>query len=287
MGERLMKNLARFILAILLLTLGSTPVLADAPEQCGSVDSITPGDSVTDAAGDVLPAHIDITEISTSLSGETLTVVFHLRDLPEFLTFNQTALGEGAMEYSWRAAIDVDNDRSTGRDGFDSLLSAYHIAFLLHGGSDADTTAPIGEMMEASVWKTLEDGSVQSEGYCVRIEETLSVGSTSDSAQQWPPDLRSTSSETRSGSFTCYGGSDLAISAEADTITIADEIPGITSESRLAFFAFDARFTDEFDQIACHAPYVSFVTNLGHTALHDTGSTIRPDTGAGIRRIPR
>ncbi len=281
------KSLARFLLVILLLTSGSTPVLARTPEQCGSVDPITPGDSVTDAAGDVFPAHIDITGINTSLSGEKLTVVFHLRDLPEFLTFNQTALGEGTMEYSWKAAIDVDNDRSTGRGGFDRLLIAYHIAFLLDKGADADTTAPIEEMMEASVWETLEDGSIQSEGYCVRIEEIRSGGSASDSAQQWPPDLRSTSSETRSSSLTCYGGSDLVISAEADTITIADVIPGITSDSRLAFSAFDARFMDEFDQIACHAPYISFVINPGHTALYDTSSTSRSDTGVGIRRIQR
>ena len=89
------KNCARFLLVILLLTSGSTSVLAHTPEQCGSVDPIRPGDTVTDAVSDVPAAYIDITEVETSLSGERLTVVFHLRDLPETLTFNRTEFGEG------------------------------------------------------------------------------------------------------------------------------------------------------------------------------------------------
>ena len=61
----------------------------------------TPGDSVTDDVLDVQEMSlansdepvgadnamdIDITGIDSSLSGEKLTVVFHLRDLPETLT---------------------------------------------------------------------------------------------------------------------------------------------------------------------------------------------------------
>ena len=53
----------------------------------------------------------------------------------------------------------MDNDRSTGPGGFDTLLTVYHIAFLSHGGSDADVTAPIGEMLEVSVWEINPDGS--------------------------------------------------------------------------------------------------------------------------------
>ena len=121
------KNLARIVVLALLLVSGSIPVLAQEPDPCSSVEPIRPGDSVTDAVSDVPAAHIDITEVETSLSGESLTVVFHLRDLPESLTFNRTELGQGTMEYSWEVAIDVDNDRSTGPGGFDTLLSAYHV----------------------------------------------------------------------------------------------------------------------------------------------------------------
>ena len=167
-------------------------------------------------------AHIDITEVETSLSGETLTAVFHLRDLPETLTFNRTEFGRGTKEYEWEVAIDADNDRSTGLGGFDTLLTAYHIAFLSHEGTDADTTAPIEEMLEASVWETHPDGSTGT-----------------------------------------YGAADLAVSAEADTITIVGVIPGITSESRLAFSAYDVQFAGEADQIACHDPYSKSVDPWG------------------------
>ena len=111
------KNYVHFFLAILLLIAGSTPVLAQTPEQCGSMEPIRPGDTVTDAVSDVPAGHIDITEVETSLSGERLTVVFHLRDLPETLRFNRTEFMQGTKEYGWEVAIDVDNDRSTGPAG--------------------------------------------------------------------------------------------------------------------------------------------------------------------------
>ncbi len=84
------KNLSRFLLAVFLLAAGTTPVLSHEAGHCGSVEPIRPGDSVTDAVSDVPAAHVDLTEVETSLSGQRLTVVFHLKDLPETLTFNRT-----------------------------------------------------------------------------------------------------------------------------------------------------------------------------------------------------
>ena len=216
------KNYVHLLLFVLLLTSGSTPVLAHSPDQCGSVEPIRPGDSLTDTVSDVPAAHIDITEVETSLSGETLTAVFHLKDLPETLRFNRTEHGEGSKEYEWEVAIDADNDRSTGPGGFDTLLTAYHIAFMSHQGTDADTIAPVGEMLEAAVWETRADGSTST-----------------------------------------LADADLAVSAEEDTITISGYIPGITSESRLAFEAYDAGFRGETDHIACHVPYSKSVTSWG------------------------
>ena len=231
------KNYVHFFLAILLLIAGSTPVLAQTPEQCGSMEPIRPGDTVTDAVSDVPAAHIDITEVETSLSGERLTVVFHLRDLPETLRFNRTEYGKGTKEYEWEVAIDVDNDRSTGPGGFDMLLSAYHITVMSRKGTDADVTAPIGEMMEASVWEIHPDGSTSTTTYST---EVYSGGS---------------SRTIEDGGSTIY--------VEADTITIADVIPGITSESRLAFSAYDVQFAGEADQIACHDSYKKSVSFWG------------------------
>ncbi|MDE0080056.1 MAG: hypothetical protein OXO50_21240, partial [Caldilineaceae bacterium] len=77
------KNLAGFLLVVILLATGTAPVVAHEVSQCGLVEPIRPGDTLTDTVSDVPAAHIDITEVETSLSGESLTVVFHLKDLPE------------------------------------------------------------------------------------------------------------------------------------------------------------------------------------------------------------
>ncbi len=230
------KNCARFLLAVLLLISGSTPALAQASDQCGSVEPIRPGDTVTDAISDVPAAHIDITQVETFLSGERLTVVFHLRDLPETLRFNRTEFGQGTKEYEWEVAIDVDNDRSTGPGGFDMLLTAYHITFRPYKGADADMTAPIGEMVEAGIWKIHPDGSTSTETYSTEIYSGESSKTIED------------------------GGA--TVHVEADTITISDVIPGITSASRLAFEAYDVQFAGEADQIACHDPYKKSVGSL-------------------------
>ena len=223
------RNYVRFLLVIFLLATGTDPVVAYEASQCGSVEPVRPGDTVTDAVSDVSAAHVDITEVETSLSEETLTVVFHLRDLPETLTFNRTELGKGTKEYEWEVAIDVDNDRSTGPGGFDALLTAYHIAFLSHKGSDADTTAPIGEMLEVSVWEINPDGSTSTATHSTEVHSD--------------------------GSASTYRDGVPAISAEANTITMVGVVPGITSESRLAFEAYDAGFPGESDWIECHDPF--------------------------------
>jgi len=145
----------------------SAPVFwVDDSPQCSSVELFAPGDSVADDVADVqvwslaksdVPvdadtAHFDITGIDTSLSGENLRVVFHLRDLPESLTFNRTGIQKGMMEYRWEVQIDVDNDRNTGfGGGFEYLLSAHHIAFLSESGENVIT--PVSYGLESNVWR--------------------------------------------------------------------------------------------------------------------------------------
>lgn len=134
--------------------------------KCSSVEAFRPGDSVTDDVSDVQErsrrnpdepadadnAHIDITGISSSLSGEKLKVVFHLRDLPESLTFNRSGIRKGTVEYEWEVQIDVDNDRNTGfGGGFEYLLIAHHIAFLAESRENVIT--PISYGLKSDVWR--------------------------------------------------------------------------------------------------------------------------------------
>ncbi|MCZ0941249.1 MAG: hypothetical protein OXJ55_21605, partial [Caldilineaceae bacterium] len=89
----------------------------------------------------------------TSLSGETLTAVFHLRDVPEALTFDRAGVPDDELEYSWKVFVDADNDPETGFGGIDYTLSAVHKVSALSGGSV--TTAPIaaGRNVEVSTRK--------------------------------------------------------------------------------------------------------------------------------------
>jgi len=138
----------------------------EAYSNCSSAEAFTPGDSVTDDVADVQirrpaqseepvvfdTAHIDITGIDSSLSGEKLKVVFHLRDLPESLKFNRASTQKGTMEYWWAVHIDVDNDRNTGfGGGFEFLLSAHHIAFLFE--SRESVMIPVSYGLKSDVWR--------------------------------------------------------------------------------------------------------------------------------------
>ncbi len=95
--------------------------------QCTPYDApVRAGNAVADDVSDVPAAHIDITAVDTSLSGETLTAVFHLRDVPEALTFDRAGVPDDEPEYSWKVFVDADNDPETGFGGIDYTLSAVH-----------------------------------------------------------------------------------------------------------------------------------------------------------------
>ena len=191
------------------------PSLRTLSSQCGPDEvMIAPGQAITDEASDTLAAHIDITEVNTDLSGETLAVVILLRDVPESLTFDRTGVPENAMEYMWEASIDVDNDLETGFDGFDYTLSASHFVF----SPDSDrsiTTARLGNKVQVDTWKSdvSPDGS-----YSYRLLERARI----------------------------------EVSTQANTITLVGDIPGITSESRLAIQTYD--YFDGAEKVECHIP---------------------------------
>ena len=127
------------------------------PGQCNPDElAISPGQTVTDEVSAVQAAHIELTAVTTKLSGETLTVVFHLRDIPESLTFDRTGLHEGRVEYKWEVSIDVDNDLNTGAGGFEYTLSALH--FVHSSSVDANTTEAIQDKVPAHLWRVAPDG---------------------------------------------------------------------------------------------------------------------------------
>ena len=126
---------------------------ACAPNSSDSSAAVAPGRALTYAVSNALPAHMDITEVSTTLAGETLTAVFHLRNVPETLTFDRTGVEDNDLEYRWEAQIDVDGNRETGPYGFDYSLSASHFARLSDSGSDSVASMTAFGKVKTNVWK--------------------------------------------------------------------------------------------------------------------------------------
>ena len=140
-----------------------------APGQSGPDElAITPGQTVTDEISGTLADHIEVTEVATSLSGETLTAVFHLRDVPESLTFDRPSIPEGYVECMWEVSIDVDNDPKTGVGEFEYTLFALH--FVPPSGRGANTTETIEEKVSPQVWALSPDGRTS-----IRKTATLEV----------------------------------------------------------------------------------------------------------------
>ena len=128
-------------------------------DRCDSgAAMIAPGQTVTDRVTDTLPAHMDITQVSTTLTGETLAVVFHLRDIPQTLEFNREGVRADMLEYGWSVSIDVDNDRATGGYlGDEYTMSASRFVHPSVGG--AGVHLPIEEAVQIDTWKMDKDGS--------------------------------------------------------------------------------------------------------------------------------
>ena len=129
-------------------------ILFPAPCDTGEA-MIKPLQSITDSVSDELPAHVDIIGVSTALSGETLAVVFHHRDVPETLVFDREGVWEGLHEYSWNVLIDVDPGQETGQFGLDYQISATHAVLPETKGSSI--TASIGSTVEAYTYRRFQD----------------------------------------------------------------------------------------------------------------------------------
>ena len=181
------------------------PVILTTSSRCDIDGMVTPGESVIVEVSDSLAAHVDVTEINTFLSGETLTVVFHFRDVPESLTFDRIGVPENVFEYgfeySWEVSVDVDGDEETGVEGFEYILSSIYVPSRGSSGRDRSAAFTTDEL-QTNTWVMRSAGEAFS-GFA--FHEWASIG----------------------------------VSAEEDTITLSAEIPGITEESQLAFGVYD------------------------------------------------
>lgn len=87
----------------------STACVPIAPEQAGPCVSgeraLLIGETFETEPSADLPAYIDIVGVESRLRDQVLTVVIHLRDIPEKLTFHRDGVKVSQIEYSWMAWI--------------------------------------------------------------------------------------------------------------------------------------------------------------------------------------
>jgi len=183
---------------------------ADCP---GGYFDVLPGQSAGDSVLEFLPAYIDIVSVESSLEGDTLTVIFYLRGLPEEMTFNRERVEDKHLEYMWSVAINIEGGPIITSEQTDFTLAAFNAANRESAHPPA-TTRPFASAVQTAVWKH----SYNSETKEAQLVKT--------------PDHPS-----------------LIVSHENNTLTIIGRIPGVTEESTLLFSTYD--FLLGQDTVSC------------------------------------
>lgn len=187
------------------------PVLSDS---CGP-DHMTlqVGQSVGDPASDEIPGHIDILRVESSLDGETLTAVFHLRDIPQELTVNRKGVHHMHQDYGWNVDIDIHGivrDISADYSLFDYTLRVENSTE--KAPSDLlPKTGPFEDVMSSLLLEFVLDSE----------NDYLSHNHLN-------------------------GNSRLLVSHEGNTLTLSGQIPGISHESTLLFWTYDTLAGEDF-----------------------------------------
>jgi len=84
-----------------------------------------PGQSASDPVANNIPAYVDMIRVETTLEGETLTAVFHLREIPEELEFNRKGVDHMSPEYMWMIHIDADGVDESEFERYEYTLGAF------------------------------------------------------------------------------------------------------------------------------------------------------------------
>ncbi len=205
-----------FIVGLALLTAACVPIPAVPPTaseppqkteqltECpGGYLDMLPGQSASDPVLSSLPAYIDIVGVDSSLDGETLTAVFHLRGIPEEIAVNREGVENMHLEYMWTVSIDLDGDANETSGQTDYTLDASYGARRV----SADTPAAVRPFRTA-----LRVSVYQHKHYPEKNETHL---------------------------LEMPAGARLHVSHEENTLTLIGRVPGITDESSILFSTFD------------------------------------------------
>ena len=181
-----------------------TPSTVSAPADCpGGYLRLLPGQSASDPAADDLPPYIDLVGAASSLDGETLTAVFHLREIPPEMAFNRAGVKDLHSEYMWTVEIFVESGGASESERTEYMLGAVYSARRVL----ADTppaTRPFQEAVRGALWMAKHDHE-QNVTFLINV----------------PVHVR------------------MLVSRRDNTLTLISEVPGITPESTLLFSTYD------------------------------------------------
>lgn len=169
-----------------------------------------PGQSAEGLVLDELPNYIDIVGASSDLDGETLTAVFHLREIPQRMEFNRKDVPDSTIEYMWVVAISVEGDPNLALNHFDYWLQASYSATRF-----TENSPGIMRDASAALWGDLLKYKHSSNGQTLVMDPL---------AQKV----------------------DLAISHEENTLTLVSHVPGITPKSTIIFSSHDFLLGHDF-----------------------------------------
>ena len=217
------------VVTLALVTAACVPITAESPEASSQMsersDSCAPdhmtlqvGQVSGDQATDELPGYIDILRVESRLDGDSLTAVFHLRDIPQELTVNREGVHHMHQDYGWNVDIDIHGvvrDISVDYSLFDYTLRVENSA----EKSPSDplpATGPFEEVMSLMLLEFVHD---MENNYLSHKH--------------------------------LNGSSRLRVSYEDNTLTLSGKIPGITRDSTLLFWAYDTLAGQ--DGIACQS----------------------------------
>ena len=215
------------IAGTVLLAAACVPISPQPAGPCISDErALLIGESVETEPSDELPGYIDIVKVESELYRQVLTVVLHLRDIPEELTFNREGMNNNRIEYSWMVLISESGYVEPWAGEVERMTRfRYHLMTAHFTESDearAPTSGSIASYAESDVWAIRRDeGSEEEHSW---YAEAL-----------W---------EAR-----------IEASHELDTLTMTGYVPDVASEHLLVIETYD--YLRGRDRIRCDSALVS------------------------------
>ena len=215
------------VVGLAFLTTACVPITPEPTGPCISGErALLVGETIEAEPSDYLPGHVDIVKVESKLHDQVLTVVFHLRDIPEELTFYREGMSKNRIEYYWTVFISESGqvepwtDEGEKMARFKYRLKTAH--FAKKDEAMVPTTGSISSIANSDVWVLKRD------------EET-------DDVYSW---YTQTLWEAR-----------IDVSHEQNTLKMTGYVPGVTRESLLVFETNDYLYGR--DRIGCESARVS------------------------------